>query len=184
MKRLLCLLLTSLLASTTVISQSSQEPELKEAAELSRALVQLFKQEKFDEALPLAKRALEIRERLLPRTDARVALSLANLGDVYMAKHEYDNARKTFERLLQMQEEQFGPTDVKLAPTWDRLAALYYHDNKGGKAEELYQRALAAREKLLVLKTFKLRTPCMPWASFTAFAGITIVLATFTNAAC
>jgi TonB family protein len=148
MKTFLFLLLTYLLASITVISQTSQEPpELKEASELTKSLVQLFKEDKFDEALRLAKRALEIRERLLPRTDPRVATSLANLGDLYMAKRDYDDARKTFERLSQMQEEQFGPNDVKLASTFDRLAALYYLDRKPEKADELYQRALAAREK-------------------------------------
>jgi len=109
----------------------------------------LFKEGKFDEALPLAKRALEIRERLLPRNDPRVANSLSFLGDVYMAKREYDNARKTFERLLQVQEELVGPTDVRLANTLDRLALLYYEDSKPDKAEEFYQRSLTLREKAL-----------------------------------
>jgi tetratricopeptide (TPR) repeat protein len=132
------------------ISQTAQEPpELTEATELTKSVVKLFKERKFDEALPLAKRALEIRERLLPRTDQRVALSLGNLGDVYMAKCDYDNARKTYERLLAVQEEQIGPNDVKLATSLDRLALLYYEDRKPAKAEELYQRALAVREKAL-----------------------------------
>jgi TonB family protein len=148
MKRFLCLLLASLLISSTVIAQSSQEsPELAEATELTKSAVKLFRENKFDEALPLARRALEIRERLLPRTDQRVATSLSNLGEIYMANHDYDSARKTFERLLQMQEEQAGPNDVKLASTWDRLAALYSRDGKAARAEELYKRALAAREK-------------------------------------
>ena len=148
MKRFLCLLLTSLLASSVVISQSSQEPpELQEASELTKSVVQLYKEKKFDKALPLAKRALEIREQLLPPTDPRVAVSLNYLGDVYMAKQDYGGAKKTFERLLQMQEAQFGPTHVTLATTLDRLAALYYLYGKQTKAEESYQRALAAREK-------------------------------------
>lgn len=137
-----------LLFASLFISQSSQEsPELAEATELTKSVAKLFKEGKFDEALPPAKRALEIRERLLPRTDQRVAMSLGYLGDVYMARHDYDNARRTFERLLQMQEEQFGATDIKLAPTLDRLAVLYYEDGKADKAEEFYQRALNAREK-------------------------------------
>ena len=112
-----------------------------------KTVAKLFKESKFDEALPLAKRALEIREQLLPRNDPRVANALSYLGDVYMAKGEYDNARKTFERLLQLQEELVGPTDVRLANTTDRLALLYYDDSKLAKAEEFYQRSLALREK-------------------------------------
>jgi len=150
MKRFLVLVLTCLLASSTIISQSAQEPpELAEATELTKSVAKLFKEDKFDEALPLAKRALEIRERLLPRTDARIAMSLGYVGDLYMAKRDYDNAKKMFERLLALQEEQGGPNDVKLASTLDRLAVLYNRDGKPAKAEELYQRALALREKAL-----------------------------------
>lgn len=141
-------LLTSLLAITAVISQSTQEsPELKEATELTKSVVTLFNQQKFDDALVAAKRALEIRERLLPHTDARVVQSLGQLGDLYMARGDYDNGRITFERLLAIQEERFGPNDVNLAFVFERLAVLYYRDGKPDESEELYQRALAAREK-------------------------------------
>jgi len=55
MKTLLCLLLTGLLTSSITVSQSSQEsPELAEATELTKSVVKLFKEGKFDEALPLA----------------------------------------------------------------------------------------------------------------------------------
>lgn len=148
MKTFLLVLLTSLLTSSIVISQSSQEsPELNEANELIKSVTKLFKEGKFDEALPLAKRALEIRERLLPPNDARVSLALGYLGDVYMAKRDYNNARKAFERLLVLQEQRLDPNDVNLAFTLDRLALLSYRDGKSAKSEELYQRALAIREK-------------------------------------
>ena len=148
MKKFLVLLLTSLLACSIVVSQAPQEsPELAEATEMIKSVAKLFKENKFDEALGLAKRALEIRERLLPKNDPRVANSLSFLGDVYLAKREYDNARKTFERLLQVQEALVGPDDVRLANTLDRLALLYYEDLKPNKSEELYKRSLAMREK-------------------------------------
>jgi len=148
MKRILIVLLTSLFVSNAFAPQSSQEsPELKEAIELTKSVVKLFNEEKFDEALVAAKRALEIRERLLPRTDPRVVQSLGHVGDLYLSKRDFDNAKKTFERLLVIQEERFGPTDVNLAFVFDRLAVLYNRDGKPAKAEELYQRALAAREK-------------------------------------
>jgi len=145
MKTLILLLFTTLF-----LSQTAQEPpELAEATEMMKSVASLFKENKFGEALPLARRALEIRERLLPPNDPRIANSLSFLGDVYMAKREYDNARKTFERLLQVQEAIVGPMDVRLANTLDRLALLYYEDLKPGKSEEFYKRALALREKAL-----------------------------------
>jgi TonB family protein len=148
MRIFIFVLLTSLLASTAVISQSTPEsPELKEATELTKSVVKLFNDEKFADALAAVKRALEIRERLLPRTDPRVAESLGQLGDLYMATSDHDNAQKTFERLLAIQEERFGANDVNLAFVFDRLAVLHYQHGKPAAAEEFYQRALAVREK-------------------------------------
>src|SRR6185369_13215455 len=140
-------LLTSLIFSHLFIPQLAQQsPELKEASDLSLSVVKLFKEGKFDEAIPLAKRALEIRERLLPPGDPMVLTALGNLGNLYNAKGDYNAAKKSFERLLALQEQQFGPTDVKLASTLDRLAVLYYRDRNFSKTEDTYQRALALRE--------------------------------------
>ena len=145
--RILVLLTNLLLSSSFFISQSTQQsPELKEASDLSVSVVKLFKEGKVDEAIPLAKRALEIRERLLPPNDPLVLTALGNLGDLYNAKGDYNGAKKSFERLLPMQEQQFGPTNVKLASTLDRLAVLYYRERNVSKAEDMYRQALALRE--------------------------------------
>ncbi|HEU4931905.1 MAG TPA: TonB family protein [Pyrinomonadaceae bacterium] len=139
-------LLTSLLLSSLISQSMQQSPELKEASDLSLSVVKLFKEGKFDEAIPLAKRALEIRERLLPTGDPMVLTALGNLGNLYNAKGDYRAAKKSFDRLLALQEQQFGPTDVKLASTLDLLAVLHYRERNVSKAEETYQRALALRE--------------------------------------
>lgn len=52
--------------------QESAEP--KAASDLTASVVKLMGEKKYEEALPLAKRALEIRERALPRDDPRIAL--------------------------------------------------------------------------------------------------------------
>ncbi|HKV36995.1 MAG TPA: tetratricopeptide repeat protein [Pyrinomonadaceae bacterium] len=126
-----------------------ESPELQEASTLSESIVKLFNQHKYDEALPLAKRALEIREKLLPRTDPRISSSLTNLGEIYLARKDYKPARETFQRLLQIQEEVFGPEDVNLAFTLDRLALLHFAARNSRETEAAYKRALALREKSL-----------------------------------
>src|ERR1700754_2297789 len=103
-------LLTSLLFSSLIPQSMQQSPELKEASDLSVSVVKLFKENKFDEAIPLAKRALELRERLLPPGDPMVLTALGNLGNLYNAKGDYNAAKKSFERLLALQEKQFGAT--------------------------------------------------------------------------
>src|SRR5262249_4269677 len=104
------ILLASLFFSSLFTPQSQESPELKEANDLSVSVVKLFKEAKFDTAIPLAKRALEIRERLLPPNDPLVSTSLTHLGDLYLAKGDNKAAKKIVERLLALQEQQFGPT--------------------------------------------------------------------------
>ena len=148
MKTFTFLFLASLLAINNFFSQAPQEsPELAQATALTEQVVKLFEEGKYDDALPRAKRALEIREKLLPRTDPRISTSLSNLGEIYLVKRNYKAARPLFERLLQIQTEQFGPDDVNLADTLDRLAVLYYREGSAVKADEMDKRALGLREK-------------------------------------
>lgn len=148
MKILSLLFLATLLLTNNF--NSSQDPaELQQADTLTASVIRLFNQGNYDEALPLAKRALQIREKLLPRTDSRVADSLTNLGEIYIAKVDYDAAAEVFKRLLKIQEERFGPDDVRLAPTFDRLAPLLFRRQRYSDAEAAYKRALELREKAL-----------------------------------
>jgi TonB family protein len=128
--------------------QSAPEsPELKEATVLTTSVEKLAKEGKFNEALPLAKRALEIRDRLLPPNDPLIATSVSYLADLYTAKRDFGAARTALQRLLQMQQERGGPKDAYLARTVERLALVYLSEGNLGKAEEEYKRALQLREK-------------------------------------
>lgn len=150
MKLFSSVLLSFALLLTSVISQTSEEsPELKEATALTESVVKLYNERKFDEALPLAKRALEIREGLLPRNDPRVSVSLSYLADVYKARRDYGAAKSTLQRLLQVQEERSGPNDVSLARTLERLGLLHLSDAEDAKAEERFKQALQIKEKAL-----------------------------------
>lgn len=142
------LILTTLLFVNSL--NSSQNPaELEEAATLNESAVKLFNQSKYEAAIPLAKRALAIREKLLPRNDSQIASSLNNLGELYLAIRDYKAAREIFERLLKVQEELFGADDVNLTFTLDRLAVLHYAAGNWSETEAAYKRVLALREKAL-----------------------------------
>lgn len=147
MKKFSVLFLATSLVFATNLNASQEPPELQEAAKLTVSVVRLFQDGKYDDALKLAKRALEIREKLLPRSDPRVALSLGYVGDLYFLKADYKDAREAFQRLLQINEERFGPEDPIVANTLDRIGDTYFQERKTDEAEAAYQRALAVREK-------------------------------------
>lgn len=147
--KVLSLLFVATLLFVNNLNSSQESAELQEATTLTESAVKLFNQGKYDEALPLAKRALQIREKLLPRNDPRISSSLSNLGELYLAKKDYKPAREVFQRVLQIHEEVFGPDDVNLAFTLDRLAVLHFAAGSWSETEAAYKRALALREKAL-----------------------------------
>lgn len=137
--------------STTISAQSPQNTqstsELTQASALTDAVVKLFAQGKFDEALPLATGALEIRERILPGNDPLIELSLLHQGDLYLATKKYRGAKLNYERVLKMREVRLGSENETLAPVFDRLAVAYYKDGAERAAENAYHTALGLREK-------------------------------------
>jgi tetratricopeptide (TPR) repeat protein len=150
MKPFTLLLLASLLVINNLFAQEPQEsPELKEASALMQSAAKLFKEKKYDEALIQTKKALEIREKLLPQSDPLIANCLVYLADIHLARNEFDAAKKVLERSLAIQIERSSPDDVNLTPTMDRLAQAYYGNREDRKAEDIIKRSLAAKEKAL-----------------------------------
>lgn len=124
-------------------------PELAEASRLSEQVVSLHNQGKFDEALPLARRALEIREKQLGSEHQLVGYALKNIASLYFAKKQYAEAAKLYQRTLSVYEKAFGPNDTRTADILDSLGWSSYGDGDTGKAERCLQRALTIREKAL-----------------------------------
>lgn len=129
-------------------TQTTAAPEsLAEAARLTTAVVKLFKDEKFEEALPLAKKALQLREASLPPDDDLVQSARLNLAEVYLATRKYGDAQKLFEQLLKTYEQKVGSDDPGAAVFLDKLGFAAYAQRDFGKSEMAYKRSLAIKEK-------------------------------------
>jgi len=131
--------------------------ELRDATERDRALaealrlynesVRLSSQGKYNEAIPLAERALEIREKGLDPGHADVALALNALGELYYYKGDYALAESFFQRALAIREKVLGPDHPEVADLINNLAVLAKEKADYTKAEAFHNRALAIREK-------------------------------------
>ena len=132
-------------AQTTSVAA---QDELNEAARLNQTVVKLFGERKFDEALPVAKRVLEIRERLLGGDHQLVASALSNLAAIYLEKKKSGEADPLFRRALAILEKS-GEGEGSLASDVNAqlgLLKLWGEDYK--ESEQFFLRALAIREKL------------------------------------
>ena len=161
------------------IQQSTQSQEqskasteaIAEAAQLSRTVVKLFNEGKYDKALPLAKRALELRETALGPDHELVQGALLNLAEIYTAVKKYGEAQKLMERLLKTHEKNVGPEDTGAAVYLDKLALLAYMQRDFNKTEAAYKRALAIREKVFGENHAETATSFYLLAEFYRFTG-------------
>jgi tetratricopeptide (TPR) repeat protein len=129
--------------------QSSTAQESTEVAKLELEVVKLYKEGKFEEAIPLAKRVLAIREQQVQANDPLVADSLGNLAMLYMARKKLDDAESLLQRALLIYEQTPGGNALVLAKTLDSLAHVHLFKSDIREAEKYYLRALSVKEKAL-----------------------------------
>jgi TonB family protein len=122
-------------------------PELVEATRLSRDAVKLYEEKKYDAALPLAKRAVELREKVLGPDHELLASSLNDVARIYLGLEKFDNADSLYKRSLVILEKKFGAESKYLLNTLESLALTRFAQRNNDDAEKLYLRALAIREK-------------------------------------
>ncbi|MBK7839014.1 MAG: tetratricopeptide repeat protein [Candidatus Obscuribacter sp.] len=78
---------------TTALSSAERgQDELITSTSLDKLGELYFEMERYDQAEPMFKRALGIRERLLPATDDMVVASLNNLSALYFFQGKHDQA--------------------------------------------------------------------------------------------
>ena len=131
------------------VTQAVQSDELAEAERLNGQVARLFDEGKYDEALPLAKRVLEISERNVGPNSKQVAFALNRLATLSFALRDYDQAKLNYRRSLAISEKLNSANSLDVAKILDRLAFICLQKPRCDEAEPLYLRSLAIREALL-----------------------------------
>ena len=86
-----------------------------EAAALNAKATELSRAGKYADAIPLAQRALAIREKALGPDHPDVALSLNNLALLYRNQGRYAEAEPLYKRSLAIREKALGPDHPDVA---------------------------------------------------------------------
>jgi TonB family protein len=119
--------------------------ELEQAKELNAQVVKLYQEKRVDEALPLAQRVLQIRQRLLPGDDHLVLEALINLGELYLAAKKDSDAEKTLQ--LALKSAETGENEAAISRVLDSLAYLRIRKHDFSRADPLLLRSLEIKEK-------------------------------------
>lgn len=128
---------------------TEQERSLQEARVLLAESLGLSRGGKYKEALSLAERALEIREKALGSEHPAVAVLLNRAGILNSSLGDTARAETFFQRALNIYEKQLGPDDLNVADPLNNLSVLYRNRGAFVEAETMLQRVLFIREKAL-----------------------------------
>ncbi len=126
-------------------AQESSEPT--ELESLDADAQRLYFAGRYGEAIPLAERALSIRERAVGPEHPDLANAIHNLAMLYQAAGDYAGATILFERLLAIKTENLGPEDPAVAVTASNLGMLHWAKGENARAAEYLERALSISER-------------------------------------
>ena len=112
---------------------------------LNQEVTELYRTGKYDRAVVVAKKALEVAEKNVGPNHPDVAMSLNNLASLYHAQGQYAQAEPLYKRALAILEKALGPDHPNVAKFLSDLAALYRVTKRDEEAEILEQRAARIR---------------------------------------
>lgn len=126
-----------------------QRRELVEADEAMSQVRDLNRKGNAGKAIPVAKRAMEIRQRILGNEHPQTTASCYSLGWLYKSVGTYTEAEAYYRRALEADQKVFGPEHPETATDLSDLAGLFESMGDYAKAESLFRQALEIREKVL-----------------------------------
>jgi CHAT domain-containing protein len=138
----------------------AQEESLQKVEQLDAQLAEFYRAGRYEEAIAVAQRALEITEKVLGPEHLNTAESLNNLAGMYQAIGAYAKAEPLYRRALVINEKilelehsnpTLSPDDLaelnrSTGAAVNNLASLYQAMGAYAKAEPLYERVLAIFE--------------------------------------
>ena len=112
-------------------------------------LNQLIGQGKYQEAIPVAERAVEVAKRTLGADHPKTADALNYLGFIFQKIGNYAKAEPPYQEALRIRQKVLGPEHLDTAGSLNGLAVLYLDMGEYAKAEPLCQEALRICQKVL-----------------------------------
>jgi tetratricopeptide (TPR) repeat protein len=122
------------LPSTQTQSAETQASQKQAEVERLRAQVRsLYGEGKFDEALPLATRLLELSESAFGPGNAEVANAATNLAAIYIAKGKNEKAEPLLWRAIEINDKVRQPADPVVVKTLEMYTCVLHRTEQDDK---------------------------------------------------
>ena len=115
----------------------------EEARELVKAdgnlakVAELYERGKYGEAIPLAREAIKVQQRLLGNSSPKLAIGLSWLGCLHYSQGDYVRAEPLWHQALEIRKKALGENHPLHAQSLNNLAALYESQGDYAQAELL-----------------------------------------------
>src|SRR6266852_7041026 len=108
-------------------------------------IVGLYRQGKYQEALPLARQACETTKGSAEANPLALAQNFNLLGNIYRELGHYSKAEQPYLQALKIQQPLLGKSHPHYAQSLNDLAKLYEVTGQYGQAQPLFQQAMSIR---------------------------------------
>jgi tetratricopeptide (TPR) repeat protein len=132
-----------------ILACSASQSDDDEFNSLNQQVHKLFQQGKYQEAIPLAEKAVELAKRVYGPEHAGTATSLNNLALLYGDMGEYAKAEPLYQEALRIYRKILGPEHLGTVNCLSNLALLYDAMGEYARAEPLLKEALGIVQKVL-----------------------------------
>jgi tetratricopeptide (TPR) repeat protein len=140
----LCAVSLGLFILASSVCLAADDPEA-----LNQRVYKLFAEGKYQEAIPLAEKAVELTRRDYGPEGAGTALPLNNLGSLFNRIGAYAKAEPLLQEALRICQKVLGPEHAGTVSSLNNLGTLYCDMGEYAKAEPLSEEALRIRQKIL-----------------------------------
>lgn len=147
--RLVPLIFIALCIYFQVIAHGVCAQETQDLEALYEQVTTLYQAGKYEEAIPLAKKHLELTENKFGPDHQDTALSLNGLAGLYDSMGEYARAEPLYQRALKIHEKALGPDHPDTATSLNNLSELFLDLDKKQGALDMSRKAQQAQLKTL-----------------------------------
>jgi CHAT domain-containing protein/tetratricopeptide (TPR) repeat protein len=144
--RLVIMLVTAIVLAT-IVSSGGKAKGVDRLTELNDKIAQLYDQEKYDQAVPLAKEALELTRARKGSDNLDTGIRLAWLASLYLRNQNLADAEPVVKHAVFILEKTQGSNEALAGRTLCALALPYIDLGRYHEAQTLLELALAKAEK-------------------------------------
>jgi tetratricopeptide (TPR) repeat protein len=116
---------------------------------LFQKVVELYRQGKYQDAIPLAQQLVQLDQQELGNEDSETATALNNLAELYRLSGDYTKAEPLCSEALRIRRKVLGNEALDTAQSLNQLGQIYQADDNYAKAQPLFSQALQIRQDYL-----------------------------------